>query len=195
MSKIDLLTDFHPQGREEWRAWLERNHDTSPGVWLVYYKKSSGQPRVSYDEAVEEALCFGWIDSLPRKLDADRSKLLFTPRKPKSVWSALNKRRIKKLIREKLMTEAGLATIKTAKKNGSWNALDDVEKLIIPADLAEALKANGNAGANFALFSSSVRKGILAWIGSAKRPETRSRRIEKTVALAARNKRAVFDAE
>lgn len=195
MSKIDHLTDFHPRGREEWRAWLERNHDTSPGVWLVYYKKSSGQPRVSYDEAVEEALCFGWIDSLPRKLDADRSKLLFTPRKPKSVWSALNKRRIKKLIREKLMTEAGLATIKTAKKNGSWNALDDVEKLIIPADLAEALKANGNAGANFALFSGSVRKGILAWIRSAKRPETRSRRIEKTVALAARNKRAVFDAE
>lgn len=195
MSKIDHLTDFHPRARKEWRAWLKRNHDTSPGVWFVYYKKSSGNPRVSYDDAVEEALCFGWIDSLPRKIDAERSKLLFTPRKPKSVWSALNKRRIKKLLREKLMTEAGLATIKTAKKNGSWNALDDAEKLIIPADLAEALKGNENAAKNFALFSGSVRKAILGWIGSAKRPETRSRRIEKTVALAARNKRAMFDAE
>ncbi len=195
MSKIDEIKDFHPEERGEWRAWLEKNHDTSPGVWFVYYKKASGKPRVTYDEAVEEALCFGWIDSLPRKLDEMRSMLLFTPRKKRSGWSRLNKKRIEKLIEQNLMSEAGLKKIEAAKQDGSWNKLDDAEELKIPTDLSNALNANRIAAKNFAAFNESVKKGILGWIGGAKRPETRTKRIEKTVALAGINKRAIYDSE
>jgi uncharacterized protein YdeI (YjbR/CyaY-like superfamily) len=192
-AKIDEFPDFHPQTRAEWREWLAENHDRAAGIWLVYFKKSSGKPRVSYDEAVEEALCFGWIDSLPRKFDAMRSKLLFTPRKPKSVWSKPNKLRVEQLIKENLMTEIGLAKIEAAKRNGSWNALDASDNLEIPKDLTKAFKANKTAEQNFTAFSDSVKRGILYWIGSAKRDETRAARVEKTVSMAKRNKKANFD--
>lgn len=195
MSKIDEFKDYHPRDRRQWRQWLKKNHDTSPGVWFVYYKKASGKPRISHDDAVEEALCFGWIDSLPRKLDNERSKLLFTPRKPKSVWSKLNKGRIEKLIVQNLMTEAGLKKIEAAKQDGSWNKLDEAEALKVPADLDEALKETKTADKYFNLFSRSVKKGILGWIASAKRPETRLKRIEKTAAMATKNKRVNFDPE
>ena len=118
MSKINEFSDFHPLTRKEWRDWLAKNHAKYAGIWFVYYKKQTGKPRVSYDEAVEEALCFGWIDSLPRKIDEKRSKLLFTPRKPKSVWSKLNKTRIERLIENGLMTEVGLAKIEATKGTG-----------------------------------------------------------------------------
>jgi uncharacterized protein YdeI (YjbR/CyaY-like superfamily) len=131
-SKIDDFKDFHPLKRENWRAWLEKNHDKAKGIWFVYFKKKSGKPRVTYDEAVEEALCFGWIDSLPRKLGENRSKLLFTPRKAKSVWSKLNKERIKKLVENKLMTESGLKKIEAAKEDGWLNTLDASDNLEIP---------------------------------------------------------------
>lgn len=192
-SKSDELKSFHPADRREWRDWLKGNHDKSFSVWFVYYKKASGKPRVTYDEAVEEALCFGWIDSLPKKLDEARSLLLFTPRKPRSGWSKLNKQRIEKLVGQGLMTEAGQAKIDAAKNDGSWNKLDAIENLEMPKDLEKALQANEVANKNFDAFSSSVKKGIFTWIESAKRIETKQKRIDETVELAARNKKAVYD--
>jgi uncharacterized protein YdeI (YjbR/CyaY-like superfamily) len=195
MSKIDQFHDFHPLNRRQWRKWLEENHEKSRGIWFVYYKKATGKSRVSYDEAIEEALCFGWIDSVTRKFDDERSKLLFTPRKPKSVWSKLNKERVEKLIEKNLMTEIGLAKIEAAKRDGSWNALDASDNLEIPADLAKKFERNKTAARNFAEFSDSVKKSILFWVGSAKRDETQAARIEKTVAMAAQNKRVNYDKE
>lgn len=195
MSKIDNFADFQPANRQEWREWLSENYEKAAGIWLVYYKKASGKPRVTYDEAVEEALCFGWIDSLPRKLDDERAKLLFTPRKLNSVWSKLNKTRVEKLVANGAMTEIGLAKIEAAKIDGSWNTLNDSDDLKIPDDLLEKLADNKIAQANFDKFSASVRKNILAWIASAKRDATRVDRLEKTVEMAAKNKRANFDKE
>lgn len=194
-TKFDDFQDVHPSTRAEWRDWLAKYHDSSAGVWFVYYKKASGKPRVTYDEAVEEALCYGWIDSLPRKLDDERSKLVFTPRKPKSVWSKPNKERIERLIEQGLMTDAGLKKIEAAKSDGSWDALTDSDNLNIPPDLAKELKANELAARYFEAFSDSSKKAILYWISSAKRNETRQQRITKTVAMAAKNKRANFDKE
>ncbi|MBC7798786.1 MAG: YdeI/OmpD-associated family protein [Pyrinomonadaceae bacterium] len=195
MSKIDDLNDFQPLSRQEWRDWLTENHAEPQGIWLVYFKKSSGKPRVNYDEAVEEALCFGWIDSLPRKIDDERAKLLFTPRKPKSVWSQLNKTRIERLIERGLMTEIGFAKIAAAKKDGSWNALDASDNLEIAEDLANAFDENHEARKNFDAFSNSVKKAILQWLNSSKQTETRKKRIVKLVAMAANNKRVNFDKE
>lgn len=192
-SKLDELKDFHPLSRQEWREWLAENHDRSDGVWLVYFKKSANKPRVTYDEAVEEALCFGWIDSLPRKIDDERSKLLFTPRKPKSVWSKLNKTRIEKLLKNGAMTAAGLAKIEAARKDGSWNTLDASDNLEIADDLQAAFDNNKTAFENFDKFSDSVKREILSWIYSAKTAATRAERIAETISMAARNKRARFD--
>jgi uncharacterized protein YdeI (YjbR/CyaY-like superfamily) len=192
MSSTDYKTT-HPKTRKAWRQWLQRNHLSSPGVWLIYYKKESGKRKFTYDEAVEEALCFGWIDSLPRKLDEQRTMLKFTPRKPKSVWSQLNKTRIEKLIQEGLMTEAGLSKIKQAKKNGSWDTLtlsdSYAENNTLPPELLIALSKNKKALENFKAFSASYRKQFLSWIDSAKRPETKEARIKQTVLMSLANKK------
>ena len=195
MRKIDGFSDFHPLTRKQWRAWLAKHHDKSEGVWFVYFKKHTGQPRVSYDDAVEEALCFGWIDSLPRKFDEDRSKLLFTPRKPKSVWSLPNKQRVAAMIANGAMTPVGLAKVEAARQDGSWQALDATYKLEIPDELAQAFRRNKTAQKNFDGFANSVKKGLLYWVTSAKRPETRAARVEKIVTMAAHNKKANFDKE
>ena len=187
--------EFCAQSRQEWRDWLQANHATSPGVWLISYKKNSGKPRVSYDEAVEEALCFGWIDSVPNKLDDERFKQLFTPRKPKSGWSRVNKQRIDKLIAGGLMTEAGLAKIEQAKQDGSWTKLDEVEELTVPADLEAAFAENSTARQYFEQFPRSVKRGILEWLNNARLAETRQTRIAQIVRMAAQNKRAQFDKE
>lgn len=189
----------HPRTRKVWRQWLEKNHTSSPGIWMIYYKKETGKRRFGYDEAVEEALCFGWIDSLPRKLDAERSMLKFTPRKPKSVWSRLNKTRIEKLVKNGLMTPAGMAKIEQAKKDGSWDTLTPSDTHTdgnsMPADLLKAFSKNlpGGQGKkaleNFKAFSPSYRKQFLSWIDSAKRPETKAQRICQTVLMAAANKK------
>lgn len=181
---------FHPLTRAEWREWLASHHKQEAGVWMISYKKHTGKPKVEYDEAVEEALCFGWVDSKPGKLDDDRTMLWFAPRKPKSAWAKTNKTRVKKLIEAGLMHSSGLEKIEIAKKNGSWTKLDDVEKLIIPDDLNIALKANPPANNNFEAFPKSVKRGILEWIIQAKKPDTRKNRIEQTATLAAQNKRA-----
>lgn len=179
-----------PADRAEWRAWLEENHTRPEGVWLVSYKLAAGKPRLEYEDAVEEALCFGWVDSKGNKLDDERTMLWMAPRKPGSDWSRPNKERVEKLIRSGQMAPAGLAKVEAARQDGSWNALDAVEALEIPPDLAAALDANQPARQNFEAFPRSVKRGILEWISSAKRPETRAKRVEETATLAAKNIRA-----
>ncbi|QMS90205.1 YdeI/OmpD-associated family protein [Nostoc edaphicum CCNP1411] len=185
--KNEFLT-FCPTSREEWRKWLETNHRICFGVWLIYYKVKSGKPSVRYSEAVKEALCFGWIDSKVKSLDEERYMQIFTPRKPKSVWSKLNKQYIEELIEQGLISTVGLEKIEAAKQDGSWNSLDAIEALIIPFDLKQALEANTTAKEYFEAFNNSSKKNILYWIDSAKRPETRLKRIEQTVNSAAVNK-------
>lgn len=180
----------HPLTREEWRAWLEANHTRTQGIWLVSYKKVAGKPRVEYDDAVEEALCFGWVDSKGNKLDDERTMLWFAPRKAGSGWSAPNKLRVERLIAAGLMAPAGLAKIEAAKQDGSWSALDDVEALIVPPDLQTALDGYANANSYFAAFPRSVKRAILEWIASAKTAPTRAKRIAETARLAEENKRA-----
>jgi uncharacterized protein YdeI (YjbR/CyaY-like superfamily) len=180
----------HPATRAEWRAWLEQNHTRKEGVWLISFKQATGKPRVTYDEAVEEALCFGWIDSKGNRLDNERTMLWFAPRKPRTGWSRLNKERVERLIESGLMTPAGLAKIEAAKQDGSWAALDAVEDLQIPPDLAQALTDHPPAQEYFEAFPRSVKRGILEWISNAKKLETRAKRIEETARLAAENKRA-----
>jgi uncharacterized protein YdeI (YjbR/CyaY-like superfamily) len=178
------------KSRAEWRAWLEAHHGQDEAIWLVTYRKGEGRPHLPWGDIVDEALCFGWIDSLPRKLDADRTMLLLSPRRPGSRWSAINKEKAERLIRDGLMTPAGAATIAAAKADGTWSALDEVSALTIPDDLAAALAGHGEAAAHFAAFPPSTRRGILEWIASARRPETRTKRIARTAELAARNQRA-----
>lgn len=178
------------ESRKEWRDWLEQNHATSPGIWLVTWKKNSGRPHLPYDDIVEEALAVGWIDSQPRKLDDDRSQLLVTPRKPGSNWSRLNKERVERLTQAGLMRDAGLAVVAAARVDGSWNALDDVEDLIEPDDLRIALDQNDSSRENWNGFPRSTRRGILEWIGNAKTPNTRAKRINETADKASRGERA-----
>lgn len=180
----------HPKSRAEWRKWLEENHTRPEGVWLISYKKATGKPRFDYAESVEEALCFGWIDSKPAKIDEERSMLWFAPRKARTGWSKLNKERVDRLIRDGLMASAGLAKVEAAKQDGSWNALDAAEALEIPTDLAKAFSTNKTAKRYFDDFPRSVKKGILEWIQSARKPETRAKRIEETVTKAEQNIRA-----
>lgn len=180
----------HPYTRADWRAWLEQNYTRTEGVWFISFKKATGKPRVTYDEAVEEALCFGWIDSKGNKLDDERSMLWFAPRKPRTGWSRPNKERVERLLAAGLIAPAGLAKISAAQADGSWSALDAIEELTVPDDLHQALQANPAAQQFWEAFPRSVKRGILEWIASAKRPETRAKRIEETARLAAENKRA-----
>ncbi len=186
--RLEDLPLIEPSSRAEWRQWLAENHASSPGVWLAVGKKGNTITTLTYDDVVEEALCFGWIDSTVRTLDADRFRQLLTPRKRGSVWATSNKERVARLTREGLMQPAGVAVVETARADGSWDLLDDVEALVIPADLAAALDAAPPAADNFAAFSTSVKKLALYWIASAKRPETRARRIAETAAAAAQGR-------
>ena len=183
----------HPKTRGQWRKWLEKNHSTAPGIWMIYYKKETGKRKFDMADAVEEALCFGWIDSVAQKLDDERSMQKFTPRKPKSIWSKINKKRIEKLIEQKLMKPAGLATIERAKENGSWDTLNSsdlhTDNNSIPDDLEKALSKNKKALANFLAFPPSYRKRFLFWIDSAKTLGTKAARIKQTLLMAAANKK------
>jgi len=178
------------QTRREWRSWLAEHHASSSGVWLVTYKKATGIGDLDYASAVEEALCFGWVDSRPGKVDDRRTKLWFAPRRPRSVWSKLNKQRVERLLSQGLMSDAGLKMVALAQQAGTWSALDGVEAITVPPDLAEALGQNAQAADCFNAFPPSAKKGILQWIQSAKQATTRARRIAETVTLAAQNKRA-----
>jgi len=190
MSALDDAQLVHADDRATWRAWLEANHATSSGAWLVTWRRRSGRLGLDYEAAIEEALCFGWVDSTAGRVDDDRGKLYFAPRKPRSGWAATNKARIERLLAEGRMAPAGVAAIDRAKANGSWEVLDSAERLVVPADLAAALEAMPPAAANFAGFPPSARKQMLAWVALAMRPETRADRIRRVVDAAERNVRA-----
>lgn len=176
-----------PFDRAGWRAWLVANHSTSAGVHLVSWRRGSGQTSVPYEDAVEEALCVGWIDSVAGRFDEQRGLQWFSPRRPASGWARTNKARVERLIADGLMLPAGLAAIEEAKRNGSWTRLDDVENLVVPDDLAAALAANPPARERWDAFSRSPRRAILDWISQAKRPETRARRIAEAAESAAQD--------
>lgn len=178
---------FYFKTAEEWRNWLHDNHNSSNGIELIFYRVSSETESMRWEEAVQVALCYGWIDSTVRKLDEERRKQAFGPRKDKSVWSKVNKNYIEKLIAENLMHESGLAKIEIAKQNGSWNSLDHVEELVIPEDLQKAFNKNQTAFENYSNFSFSYRKSYLYWLNHAKREETRKARIEEIIRLCAAN--------
>jgi uncharacterized protein YdeI (YjbR/CyaY-like superfamily) len=179
--------ELRPRDRAAWRRWLATNHADSSGILLVLKKKSATGRGLLYEEALEEALCYGWIDSKTQRADEDHVVQLFTPRRPQSVWSRLNKERVARLASEGKMAAPGLAAIERAKGNGSWTALDSVEALEVPDDLAAALAGNKKAARHFEAFSPSAKKGYLRWVQSAKRSETRAKRIRETVRLAAQN--------
>lgn len=180
----------HSETRAAWRAWLQAHHADRPGVFLVSWKKHTGKPALTYDEAVEEALCVGWVDSKPAKLDADRTMLWFSPRKPGSAWSRPNKQRVERLEAAGLMSEAGRRVVAAARADGSWTRLDDVEDLVVPDDLAVAFDRHAGSREQWEGFPRSAKRGILEWIVQARRPETRARRVEETARLAARGERA-----
>ncbi len=184
------LPRVHPETRAEWRAWLEAHHATERGCWLVSWKKATGKPIVPYDDVVEEALCFGWIDSVVNKLDDERSMLLITPRKKGSTWARSNKQRVERLRAAGLMTPAGQAVIDRAEEDGSWTVLDQVEDLVEPDDLAAALDAVPDARRHWDAFSPSYRKQAMGWIVTAKRDATRARRIAEVVRLATEDEKA-----
>ncbi len=176
--------------RATWRAWLEAHHATARGVWLVTWRARSGRQGLDYEAAIEEALCFGWVDSTAGRVDDERGKLYFAPRKARSPWAATNKVRVERLIAAGRMAPAGLAAIERARANGSWDVLDSAERLEVPPDLAAALASIPPAATNFAAFPPSARKMLLGWIALAVRPETRAARIAEVAAAAARDERA-----
>ena len=187
-----LHSSVHVQldDRDSWRQWLESNHATSTGVWLVSWRRSSGRQGMEYEASIEEALCFGWIDGQAAGVDKELSKLYFAPRKPRSAWARTNKARVERLLRAGRMAPAGIAALERAKANGSWEILDSADRLEVPSDLAAALDARPPARDVWEAFPRSVKHGLLAWIAFARRDDTRQRRIETTAAAAQRNERA-----
>ena len=183
------IEKFYPKSRQEWREWLQDNHDKKQSVWLIYYKKKSNIPTVIYSEAVDEALCFGWIDSKSKPIDEHKFMQFFSRRKPNSVWSRVNKEKIERLTNEGLMTKAGYEIIEIAKQNGSWTILDEAEALIIPDDLDKELQKRKNAKEYFLSLSRSDKRNILQWLVLAKRQETRDKRIAEIVELADKNQK------
>lgn len=185
-----IREQFYAKNRSKWRNWLQKNHASRQNIWLVLHKKGSPKPGILYAEAVEEALCFGWIDSKPQKRDAHSFLMYFAVRKPRSVWSKINKERIKRMISEGLMTHAGMVKINAAKKDGSWSTLDSVDALEIPAELRKAFTKNKKGLKNFEKFPPSVKKQLYYWVNSAKQPATHAARIKEIVSKAAKNERA-----
>lgn len=172
---------------KEWRKWLHKNHQDFKGVYLIFYKVEHENDSMRWEEAVKVALCYGWIDSTVKSLGNGKRRQYFTPRNDKSVWSALNKKYIDELIAEDLMHESGLNKIETAKQNGSWTALDDVENGVIPEDLQLAFDENQLAYSNYQNFAPSYRKSYLYWLNQAKRETTRQKRIDEIIQLCSKN--------
>lgn len=179
---IPKTNTYYARDRKAWRKWLEKNHAASSGVWLVYYKKNSGKTRVEYADAVEEALCFGWIDSTLNPIDEDSYMQLFTPRKPKSGWSKLNKDRVEKLTEQGLMAPAGLEKIEIAKENGMWSKIDHIESFTIPPILEKAFAKNKKANEFFEALSKTNKKYILYFINNVKSEEMKQKRVSEIIA-------------
>jgi len=184
---IEEPETFYPKGRKHWRTWLQKNHNKKQSVWLVCYKKITKIPTISWSDAVDEALCFGWIDSKRKPIDEEKFIQFFGKRKAKSAWSKINKAKVECLAGEGLMSKAGFDAIEVAKKNGSWTLLDEVEELKIPADLQKAFRKQPSAKKYFSGFSRSKKRMILQWIALAKRPETTQKRIDEAVKDASQN--------
>ncbi len=178
---------FCPASVKEWRSWLSQNHISKSSIWVVFYKKNSKKPYISWSEAVDEALCFGWIDSTKKRIDDEKYMQFYSQRKPTSTWSKINKDKVKLLMEKGLMAQAGMDKVETAKQNGSWSILDAAENLTIPKDLETEFQTKPTAKDFFLSLSRSNRKSILQWIAMAKRPETRQKRIRETVDLANKN--------
>jgi uncharacterized protein YdeI (YjbR/CyaY-like superfamily) len=187
--KIAALERYRPESRKAWRAWLRRHHAASPGVLLVFAKKRTGVPTLSYDAAVEEALCFGWIDTTRYALDGGFYLQAFMPRKPRSAWSALNRERAARMIEQKLMTPAGMALIELAKRTGTWTARAEAETLTVPPELRTALNADAAARHAWPALTPARRKTFLYYLLDAKRPETRAARIAEIVRRVAEGRR------
>jgi uncharacterized protein YdeI (YjbR/CyaY-like superfamily) len=190
MEMYQGIQAFHASSKNEWRNWLLQNHQSEKSIWLIIYKKESQIPSVYYSEAVDEALCFGWIDSKPNKRDENSYYQFFAKRSPKSNWSKVNKAKVSRLIEQNLMHPSGLEMIEIAQKNGTWNALDDVENQIIPLDLHQQFQKNKIAFENWENFPKSSKRLILEWIITAKKSETRQKRIDETVSQAEKNIKA-----
>ena len=169
--------EYCPQSKNEWREWLKSNHEEKDAVWLIFYKKKSPNYNLSWSDSVDEALCFGWIDSVKKSIDSEKYKQYFTKRKAKSNWSKINKEKVKTLIDQGLMEEAGYKSIEVAKENGYWTILDQVEALEVPEELIEEFKNHKGSKEYFDSLNNSNKKGLLYWIVSARREETRKRRI------------------
>ncbi len=181
------VEDYCPDDKKDWRKWLESNHKKKEAVWLILYKKKSPNHNLSWSESVDEALCFGWIDSVKKTIDAEKYKQYFSKRKAKSNWSKINKDKVKNLIDQGLMEEEGYKSIEIAKENGSWTILDKVEALVIPEDLKEEFENYEGSKEYFDSLSKSVKKVLLYWVVSAKRKETRQKRILEIVENASEN--------
>ncbi|MGF1646595.1 MAG: YdeI family protein [Kineosporiaceae bacterium] len=190
MGRLDNAERVPVDSRTDLRAWFAENHGRGDGVWLVTWRVASGRPAPTYDEIVCECLAVGWVDSVTRALDAERTMLYLAPRKPGSGWSRPNKERVARLEADGLMTDAGRRVVEAAQAAGSWSLLDEVEDLVVPADLATAFGDRPGAREHWDAFPRSVRRGILEWIVQAKRPETRARRVAETAARAAVGERA-----
>lgn len=188
-SRLDTLDRFHAHSRGELRVWLTANHLSSAGIWLVTYRRSAGKPRPEYWEVVEELLCFGWIDSKLMKLDEARAMVLCTPRRFRSIWSKVNKERVERLSAAGLMQPRGLEAVGNAKKNGSWDSLNDVDAMVEPQDLRNALDTVPEARRHWEAYPASYRRQVLYWLYSAKRPETRRTRVGRVVSATALNTR------
>ena len=176
---------FCPASLQHWREWLQAHHAEKQSIWLIYHKKQSATPSLTWSQAVDEALCFGWIDSRAQPIDNERYQQFFSRRKPGSGWSKINKAKVERLIAAGLMAPAGLASIEAAKQNGAWTLLDEVEELRVPADLAQALAVRPLAASFFESLSRTDRRNMLQWLVLAKRPATRQQRIAEIVDLAA----------
>ena len=187
---MDQKEHHYFKNAKEWREWLHENHTKSTGICLIFYKVGSQFESMRWEEAVQVAICYGWIDSTVKKMDEERHRQFFSPRKNKSVWSKLNKTYIDKLLKENLMHESGLSKIEIAKQNGSWNSLDAVEDLIVPDDLKLAFDLNQIAFEIYNNFSPSYRKNYLYWLNQAKRVETRNVRIAQIIHFCNQNKKS-----
>ena len=181
------IEEYCPTNKDDWREWLKLNHHKKEAVWLIFYKKKSTNFNLSWSDSVDEALCFGWIDSVKKTIDAEKYKQYFSKRKAKSNWSKINKDKVKTLIEQELMEEAGYKSINRAKENGSWTLLDEIEALVLPKDLKEKLMIYEGAMEYFDQLSKSNKKNLLYWVASAKRPETRQKRIVEVAKNAGTN--------
>lgn len=188
-----MASELYVSNRDDWRLWLSKNHDVEKEVWLIYYKQHTGKPSLSYDDSVEEALCFGWVDSIIKRLNDEKFARKFTPRTGKSTWSETNKKRVEKMTIKGKMTEAGLARIKEAKENGNWFKasvnMRYKKELVIPSYLKDALSINRKASVNFDKLAESYKANFVKWIDSAKKEETRRKRLAEAIGLLERNQK------